>query len=156
MANEVQSNGLSAFLNAINVINAHNAKVILHYSPERHYSLEKDDFKLLHRAIDVVEGMIRTAVASESVEQAIYMQKMYSSVAATRRSVALRNITREQEWDHAEENASKEDVRKRLTADATVKAYKYSLGSLSEEAPFEDGRDSMPTVNFDTGGVEEG
>ena len=156
MSNEVQSNGLKAFNNAIDAINGHLAKVILHYSPERHYSLNNEDLKLLFRTIDVVEGMVRTAVASESVEEAIYMQKMYARVASTRRALVLRGVTREQEWDFAEENASKEDIRRRLTAEATKQGYKNTQGSLSEETEYGDGRDSVPTTNFDTGGIEGG
>lgn len=154
MASAVQSDGLLAFNNAVDVINAHYAKVMLHYNSDRHYSLYKEDLKALFRAIDLLEGMVRTAVSSESIEEAIHMKKMYASIASVRRALVLRNVTREEEWAHAEESAEKEDVRRRLVWAHASDSYKASLGNLSEENAPEDGRDSMPTVNFDTGAVE--
>ena len=150
---EVLENSLSSFKNAVDAVNGHYNKLILHYGTGGHYAVSPSDIKALDRAIDIVEGMVKTGVSAESPEEAIIVKKMYSSVAVIRRAVVISNVTRSDIWNFAEDNARKEDIRRNLVSDNTYQAYKSSVGALSEEVAPEDGRDDMPALDFDSGEV---
>ena len=150
---EVLENALSSFKNAVDAVNGHYTKLILHYGSGGHYAMYDKDLVNLSRAIDIVEGMVRTGVAAESLEELIIVKKMYASVAVIKRAVVINNVSRLDIWNFAEENARKEDIRRNAASFNTYQAYKSSVGALSEEVAPEDGRDEMSTTDFDSGAV---